>query len=895
MPSSPPPPPKKHLHPGLVASYRLQMTADFGFDDAAKVLPYLATLGISHVYLSPILQAAAGSAHGYDIVDHNRLSEELGGEAAYARFCHAATALGLKQIIDIVPNHMSIHDQRNAWWWDLLEDGPGSRFASYFDVDWDPPEAKNRNVLLVPILGDHRGKVLEKREIRLVRNGGRFVFRYHEHAVPVAFHTIGQLLNKTAESEPLEHEVETKLKFFADAYVTLPAPSVKDAVRRNQHKIVLIELVSAFFDQQPGAGAAVDRTLAKLSDDPAALDDFLNLQNHRLAYWKTGDRELDYRRFFDVNSLVGLRVEEEDVFRDTHRTIERLVRSGCVDGLRVDHIDGLADPQRYLERLRALAPKAWVVVEKILARDEALRASWPVHGTTGYDFLNEVMGVFVDQSAEGELTNLFAELTGEKRNFFEVSLDKRDAVLKEGLAADVDRLNQLLSESCASTRMYRDYTRFDLRQALRAFIAAFPVYRSYVHSSAHEDDVAWATTAARIATQRRPDLDPELFTLISNCLLRRPEGPAVPSFSQRLQQLTSPAMAKGVEDTAFYAWSRFIALNEVGGNPDAFGTSVIRFHEHNREAQAETPSRMIATATHDTKRGEDVRARLVAISEDPVGWRAAVTAFRSHNAPKKKNDAPDADSEYLFYQTLVGAWPVDEPRAQAFMRKAIRESKARTSWTTPNEAYEKAVEAFVGDCYADADFLSLVERFTNSIRLAGETNSLAQTLLKLTSPGVPDLYQGTELWSFDLVDPDNRRPVDWPLRAQMLDEVKHATLAQVMKHRGEGMPKLMLIHRALELRRRHKAAFEGEYEPISAQGRDASKVIAFHRGGEVVVAVPRLTQGRPDKLSGVTLQLPRGKWVNVLTGEHLSGHSVTAGELFARFPVGLLERIKDAP
>lgn len=874
------------------ATYRLQLNADFGFDAASKILPYLAKLGISHVYLSPILQAAEGSSHGYDVIDHNRLSEELGGEPAYSRFCLQASKLGLKQVVDIVPNHMSIHDRRNAWWWDLLEDGPGSRYASYFDVDWDPPESKNRNVLLVPVLGDHRGRILDKREITVVRNCARFVFRYHEHAVPVAFSTIGQVLNTAAKARVLEASVEQKLQFFADACIALPVPATKDPIRRNQHKVVLIDLLTHFLEAEPSAAAAIDDALATLNDDPIAMDDFLNQQNHRLAYWRTGDRELDYRRFFDVNSLVGLRVEEEEVFRDTHRTLERLIRNGCIDGLRVDHVDGMADPQKYLERLRALAPKAWVVVEKILARDEKLRASWPVQGTTGYDFINEVNGLFIDSRAEPQFSELFTALTGEKRSFEEVAFEKREGVLREALAADVDRLVQSLADSCASTHMYRDYTRFDLRKALRIFVAAFPVYRTYVRDEMTEadfaQDTAWAEGAVNKATERRPDLDPELFKLIEQCLLRTSEGISSKAFSSRLQQLTSPATAKGVEDTAFYTWSRFIGLNEVGGSPGVFGTSVERFHQENLWALANTPHRMIASSTHDTKRSEGVRARLAALTEYSGQWADTAMQWKRQNAAKKTEEAPDADGEYLFYQTLVGAWPLTAERAIAFMMKASREAKTRTNWTAPNESYERNLTSFINACFADADFMSHVERTVDLVRHEGEVNSLSATLLKLTSPGVPDLYQGTELWSVDLVDPDNRRPVDFVTREKMLDELSTLTAAQAMQRRHEGVPKMMLIHRALELRARRPELFEqGTYEPITAS---SDNVVAYQRDQHVVVAVPRLSKGTPEKLESTTFSVPKGNWVNVITGEKLTGGTIEASTLFAQFPVALLER-----
>jgi (1->4)-alpha-D-glucan 1-alpha-D-glucosylmutase len=894
-----------------IASYRLQLTPELGFAAAARLIPYLARLGISHVYLSPILQAAAGSTHGYDVIDHGRVSTDLGGDEAYLRFSRELSSHGLKQMVDIVPNHMSIGDRRNRWWWDVLENGPASRYADSFDVDWDPPEGRNRNVVLMPILADHRGLVLDRRELRVEREGARFTFRYFEHSLPVAPRSLATVLSSANQrlmllpvaehrtSEQRARAIQT-LAFLADSFGNLPSPTRRDTVstiRRHRDKDVLQDLLAAFLEATPEAAACVDQALVDLNEDTDALDSFLNQQNHRIAYWRTAERELDYRRFFDVTSLIGLRVEDEGVFEDTHRLIGRFVRDGLVHGLRVDHIDGLVDAAQYLTRLRALAPRAWIVVEKILVADEQLRRAWPVEGTTGYDFLNDVLGLFINPAAETAFTALYREVTGVDKPFEAIARVLRERVLREALAADVDRLVQLLVELCAASRMHRDWTRHELRQAVRTLVASFPVYRTYVRFEAgasvvDDDDARTVVRALELSLAARPDLDPRLFALLHDLLLGRSSLPGAEAFTLRFQQLTSPTVAKGIEDTAFYNYARLIALNEVGGDPGRFGSSIAHFHGRNLEAAARTPLRMTTTSTHDTKRSEDVRARLAVLSDHREQWARWVRDWRQHNEPKRSAEGPEAETELYFYQTLLGAWPLPLDRALAHMMKAVREAKVFTSWTKPDPVYEDAARAFIEACYADAVFLEKIEAAAGALAEPGRVCSMAQLLLKLTSPGVPDIYQGTELWSLDLVDPDNRRPVDFALRERLLEEAIRASPEDLLARLDEGLPKMALIHRTLGLRRRRPELFDarGGYEPLFAAGEHADHVVAFCRGGGAAVVVPRRFTLPPLTDLLATVPLPPGSWRNVLTSEEHRGGEVDVSALLRRFPVALLER-----
>jgi (1->4)-alpha-D-glucan 1-alpha-D-glucosylmutase len=868
------------------STYRLQLTPAFGFDAAAAVAPYLAALGVTHVYCSPYLQAAPGSTHGYDVVDHSRVNEELGGAAAHARFLAALDAAGLGQVIDVVPNHMATTPE-NRWWWDVLENGPASVYASYFDIDWDPPEAKLRSRVLLPVLGDHYGRVLEAGELQVVRAGGGFSVRYHDHAAPLAPRSLDDLLGRAAARCG-----SAELESLAAALGRLPLATAtdRDSVQeRHRDKEVLRDRLARLAADEGPVADALDAVVAELNADPDALDTLLARQNYRLAHWHTAGEELAYRRFFDVTGLVALRMEDELVFADTHALVLHWVREGAVHGLRVDHPDGLRDPEGYLRRLAEATGGTWVVVEKILEGEEALPATWPVAGTTGYEFLNQVGGLFVDAAGEQELTALYRELTGDDDDWPTVARTKKREVLSSVLAADLERVTAALMAVCEGRRRHRDYTRSELRAVLAELVAAFPVYRSYVDpvgGKASEADHRSVEVAVAGATGARPDLDAELVAFVADLLLAHVTGPAEAEFVARFQQLTGPVMAKGVEDTAFYTYTRFVARNEVGGDPGQLATDPGRFHAANAEALTAAPARMTTTATHDTKRGEDVRARLALLSQIPGPWADAVRRWRASNNRHRAGDWPDANTEYLMYQTLVGAWPLPLDRATAYMEKAVREAKVHTSWVAPNEGFESALRRFVESVLADGGFTADLEAFVAPLVWPGRVTAMAQTLIKLTAPGVPDTYQGTELWDLSLVDPDNRRPVDFEARSEALARLDRLRVEDVVAVAESGLPKVLVTTRALQLRRsRPEALGPGAYRPLEI---DDDHWLGFERGGSVAVVVPRfaLRTGRP----GATVALAAGAWRNVLTGDVVNGGRVPAETLVARFPVALLER-----
>jgi (1->4)-alpha-D-glucan 1-alpha-D-glucosylmutase len=879
----------------VLSTYRVQLRPEFDFDAAAAVADYLSALGVSHLYCSPYLQAAAGSSHGYDVVDPTRVSEELGGEAGHERLCQALAEHGLGQVLDIVPNHMAITGPDNRWWWDVLENGPASRYADTFDVDWEPREERLRNLVLLPILGNHYGRVLEAGELRLGRDGGRFEVSYREHRMPVAPRSLDELLRAAAGRCG-----SAELAFLAGAFGDLPEATATDresVARRHRDKEVLAGLLARLAGERHEVAAAVDGEVAAINGDPDRLDRLLSRQNYRLAWWRLAGRELDYRRFFDVSTLVGLRVEDERVFADTHARVLDWVSRGLIDGLRVDHPDGLYDPAQYCRRLRAAAPAAWLIVEKILQGDERLPADWEVDGTTGYDFLNRAGGLFVDPAAEGALSGLYAAVTGGSLDWPETARARKLQVLGELLAADVNRLGELFVAVCEQHRRHRDHSRHDLRAALREVAADLPVYRTYVRAEtgqAGEADRALVETAIAAAKRHRPDLPADLFDFLAAVLLLKVRGAAAAELAMRFQQLTAPAMAKGVEDTAFYVFNRLAALNEVGGDPGRFGVSPEEFHRRCQDTAAHWPRTMLALSTHDTKRGGDVRARLYLLSEIPERWGDAVRRWFAHNARHRQGGVPDADTEYLLYQTLVGAWPLDRERAAAYMEKAAREAKTHTSWHRPDPAWEAALRRFIADLDADAEFQRDLAELAAPLVGPGRVNSLALTLLELAAPGIPDLYQGCELWTSSLVDPDNRRPVDYALRRRLLARLPGASPEEVMAGMEEGLPKLWLVRQALHLRRRRPHCFGpgAAYLPLPVAGARAAHAVAFCRAGEVAVAVPRLVLGLAGDWGDTTIELPpeRGPWWHELTGETFAAGPCRAADLLGRFPVALLSR-----
>ena len=744
------------------ATYRVQLHAGFTFDDAAAITGYLAALGVTHLYCSPILQAAAGSTHGYDVVDHGRLSAELGGSAGYRRLSGRLTAAGLRLVLDIVPNHMALAGRANAWWWDVLENGPSSIYASFS------------------------------------------------------------------------------------------------------------------------------------SHDPDALDDLLSRQNYRLAYWRTAAEELSYRRFFDIETLAGLRVEDAAVFADTHRLILDLVADGTLDGLRVDHVDGLADPGGYLTRLQDAAGGGYVVVEKILQAGEELPGSWPVAGTSGYEFLNHVNQLFVDSRHEEAVRACYARFTGEERQYAEVARAAKLQIMREDLAAEVERLTGMLAGVCERHRRQRDHTRRELRESLRELIAAFPVYRTYAGAghpvtAADQGHVAAAVTAAR---QGRPDIDAELIGFIGELLTGGHRGDAEIAFAVRFAQVSAPVMAKGVEDTAFYRYQPLVSLNEVGGDPGRFGRPVTDFHHAMAHAAQRWPQAMLTLSTHDTKRSGDVRARISVLSELPAEWERAVRRWSRLTKGHKQEGWPDRNAEYLLYQILVGAWPVGPGRAGAFMLKAAKEAKVHTSWIDPNAGYEEALSAFVTAVLADEGFVADLRGFLARHRLVelGRLNSLAQVTLLLTCPGIPDLYQGTEVWDSSLVDPDNRRPVDYHWRRTLLENLAAAGPEEALARAGPGGPKLWLIHRVLGHRRRHPDAYGpgSGYQPLAVTGAKSAHAVAFARTGGLAVVVPRLVAGRGAAWADTAVELPAGRWTDVLTGERVRGGRIGLERLLRRFPVAVV-------
>ena len=800
---------------------------------------YLAELGVSHAYLSPVLQAARGSTHGYDVADPSTVSEELGGEEGHIALQRVLGEAGLGQILDIVPNHMAVATPDNRWWWDVLENGHSSVYVGYFDVDWGRPEAQQRNVVLVPILADHYGRELEAGRFTLQRTGGSFVLRYFDHQVPVAPRSLDQLIARAARHLPRGSApaVRAELGSLATALGRLPPSWATDRAsvkERHRDKEVLRAHLDALCSAHPEVAASVDAEVDALNASPDAMDELLGRQTYRLAYWRTASEEAQYRRFFDISELVGIRVEEDAVFADSHRLILRWLREGVIDGLRVDHIDGLRGPRAYLERLHDASSGGWVLVEKILARNEQLPTDWPVAGTTGYDWLNLAGGLLVRKEGAEALAGAFRSFTGLEEPWDDLVHDCKLFVLSSSLSADLHRLVGRMAEVCEHHRRHSNHTRRELRECLAEVIACYGVYRTYVSPGRKpsEADVAVVRRAVVNAGLRRPELDGELLAFLRDLLLGAVPGAAETEMALRFQQLTGPVMAKAVEDTAFYRYMPLVALNEVGGDPSSLGVSVREFHDACAEAQSRHPHRLLATSTHDTKRSEDVRARISVLSEIPREWSGTVERWHSLNRRRRVADLPDPATEWLFYQTLVGAWPISAERALAYMEKATREAKARTSWGSPDTIYEGAIGHFVASALRSRRFIDEVASFAGRVARPGQSNSLALKLLTLTAPGVPDLYQGSELWDLSLVDPDNRRPVDFALRMKLLAGAPDLDLPRLWADGDDlGQVKLALVQRTLQLRSRYEGAFgEGEagsYVPLLATGPASEHVVAF--------------------------------------------------------------------
>ncbi len=874
------------------ATYRLQLHAGFGFSDAAAIAPYLAQLGVSHVYLSPIFKARPGSVHGYDVTDHNQLNPELGTENDFSSMIDAFRDHGLGRILDIVPNHVGVWGADNPLWLDVLEWGPYSQYAGWFDIDWSAQDGK----LLAPVLGAQYGEELRSGKLKLhfEEDGSFAVWAYDAHKLPIHPLTFSLILGH-------QHPA---LDRMADLFLDLPQwrPQVAERARALKSELV------ALANKDEGARTAIEARVEEFNSDWRELDRLIRDQFWRVAFFRVAEDEINYRRFFNINDLAGLRIEAGPVFDHVHARIFRMLESGEIDGLRIDHIDGLFDPKAYLEALRAGAKRPfYLVVEKILAPHESLRADWPVEGTTGYDYTNLALGVLVEPGSEPAFTQAYFDLAGEDQDFATVARDGKLRIMENEMASELNALGRRAAQLAGESPMTADLTRALLQRAIRQVVANFPVYRTYLDfagmpADADRRDIAWAMTRAR---RSDPDVHPSAFDFLQNTLMAETEQPptqelshtAALRFAMRVQQFSGPVMAKGVEDTAFYRYNRFVALNEVGGAPERFGLAPALFHKANAARAQNWPHAMLATATHDTKRGEDNRARLAVLSEMPEEWRRQVETWtrilRARRGDVERTAAPDRDDVYMLYQMFVGSWPIDMldapsdeqreaygARIQAAIEKSLREAKRRSSWAAPDADYEQATQTFAKEALKSDTFLSNFLPFMRRVARLGIENSLIQTVGKLTAPGVPDIYQGCELWDLNLVDPDNRRPVDFAVReAAIADlaarlkapEQRSALFKTLMDEWQDGRAKLATTALLLALRREEPELFaSSDYQPMVIEGDRSDWAFGYVRtSGDrklavVIARYPAHREAEPDW--NARAQLPEAKWFDLFRG-----------------------------
>ncbi len=984
-----------------VATYRLQLNYIFGFKDAKKIVRYLRDLGISDIYSAPYFKTKEGSLSGYDIVDQNDLNPEVGTEEEFREFVAELKLHGMGQILDIVPNHMCIDSKDNARWMDVLENGMSSKYSDFFDVDWEPADIRMRYKVLLPFLGTPYGKALESSELKLHFSEGEFYVSYHDNVFPIMPKTYSSVLEYRIDDlknilPPESREYQELLSIISDLrYLPSSIDSGLERVaKRYREKEILKRRLRDLCAKYPTVQDFIAQNVEMFNGVPGKpgsfdmLDKLLEGQNYRLAFWQVASDENNYRRFFDINNLVAIRMEDIDVFRETHELVFRLIREGVVTGLRIDHADGLYNPLEYLYRLQkgcfiqlglgALVVRTdtdcyglgeaetefdlaqryeeivmsdrgfkpfYIIVEKILTKGEEVPQDWPVFGETGYNFLNLVNGIFVTTKNVKMFDTIYKRFARSEGNFQSTVYEKKKLIMRTVLSGEMNTIGHHLHEISERIRQARDFTRNSLTKAIIEVIACLPVYRSYVNSPNIQDrDRHYIELALSKAKRRIPDVAGSVFDFLNDVLLQKfPENLSDEDkrkwlkFVMRFQQFSGPVMAKGVEDTAFYSYNRLVSLNEVGGAPERFGTSLETFHGHNFERAKSWPHTLNATATHDTKRGEDVRARINVLSEIPVQWKEHIMQWRRYAKKLKKivgsEPVPDSNDEYMLYQTLIGAWPALEMdkdgyeifkgRIMEYARKAAREAKVNTSWRSPNTDYEEGLLSFISAILENTPgnlFLKDFREFQKNISRFGMYNSLSQTLLKITSPGVPDFYQGTELWDFRLVDPDNRRPVDYGTRINMLAEIKGREavecplkiIAELMDKWQDGRIKMFLIYKALQFRGAIRQIFDkGEYVTMEAKGQKAGNVCAFARRSQsmaVLVITPRfLTELSPmteqsqfvekawaDTHVVIPFHEVGTKYRNVFTGEYtnvkkLDGQrGLRLAEIFRHFPVALL-------
>jgi (1->4)-alpha-D-glucan 1-alpha-D-glucosylmutase len=866
------------------ATYRLQLHREFPLRQAREVLPYLAELGISHVYLSPCLQAVPGSGHGYDVTDPTRISDDLGGESAWSDFVDAVRSQGLRVLLDIVPNHMSA-SAHNPWWDDVLAHGPYSEFAGSFDFKIG--SGKAFRVQLCSLARPY-AEALEAGELELVVEDGRPRVRHFDNTWPVGPASWGALLGAPL-STPLRTPASAEPQCFGELerLQTLAEPDEEARAAYAVHATRAQELMSEAH-RDGRLQSAVERTRT----DRELLNAVLQRQFYLLHGWKLAGELGNYRRFFDVGALAGIRTELPAVFAATHARIETMISRGEIDGLRVDHPDGLREPLEYFKRLRARLPHGRLYLEKILENDERLKDDWPVDGSVGYEFLAKVNRLWMDDQRIDVLTATYSDFTGHTVNFAKLVREKKRAIVESTFSADHERLAAAALELARADWRTRDLSPRQLREALARLIVALPVYRTYrTLNTVHDDDRRILTEAIQSARIGAPDIDAAVFDFLAALFSKSRLNDTEADFIAQWQQLTPAVMAKGVEDTTFYCFDRLVSCNEVGSQASLVGISADKFHEFCHSLSDRWPHNMLATSTHDNKRSEDVRTRISLLSEIPERWAEALHLWSNLNAAAWQNHTPDRHAEYLLYQTLIGAWPIDRERCWQYMLKACREAKINTSWQEPNNAYEESLRGFVDGVLGAPEFIASLERFIEPLILPGRINSLAQTLIKMVAPGVPDFYQGTELWDLSLVDPDNRRPVDFELRAGLVRRARELSAAQVTAEWDSGLPKLWMIDRVLTLRRERAQDFsdQSKYQPLVAQGSHLGRLLAFRRGENLIAVVPRFTLTLAGEWSDTRLPLPGGVWRNCFTDNVLQ-REVTPDALFSTFPVALLIR-----
>jgi (1->4)-alpha-D-glucan 1-alpha-D-glucosylmutase len=989
-----------------ISTYRLQINMNFRFSDARNIISYLYDLGISDIYASPYFKATAGSTHGYDIVDHNYLNPEIGTEEEYNELIAELQKYGMGQLLDIVPNHMCIESKDNIWWMDVLENGPSSIYADYFDIDWDPLKKELKNKILLPVLGDQYGNILEAQKLRLAFEEGAFFLYYFENKFPIIpktyifilKHRIDKLENILSSDNP--HYVELLSIITAIDHLPPYTETAPEKVaERYREKEIIKKRLWTLYNESSEIKDFIDenvRIFNGIKGDPGSFDllnELLNMQAYRLSYWRVATEEINYRRFFDINSLAAIKIEKPVIFVDTHKLLMQLIKEGKVTGLRVDHPDGLYDPSGYFHKLQrncflqtrlsysegvkkeisqpfehsdleeeilneydkilSKNPQFkpfYIIGEKILSKGERMPEDWPIFSTTGYVFLNAVNGIFVEMSNAKAFDDIYSKFTKLKINFQDVVYKNRKLIMKVAMSSEINSLGHFLNRISEKNRHTRDFTLNSLTNVIIEVIAFFPVYRTYTNSMKVKDkDRQYIEAAVSKAKRNNPAISASIFDFLKDVLLLKfpdnfsdEEKNEWLDFVMRFQKLTGPVMAKGLEDTSFYIYNRLISLNEVGGSPDRFGISLEAFHGMNIERIKFWPHALITTSTHDSKRSEDVRARINVLSEIPNEWKKRLIYWSRLNKKTKVlvdgQIVPDHNEEYLLYQTLIGAWPIEiknekeyeefKIRIRNYMLKAIREAKVNTSWINPNTIYEDALQIFIDrimDNKSENQFLKDFLGFQKIISNCGLYNSLSQTLLKITSPGVPDFYQGTELWDFSLVDPDNRRPVDYEVRKKMLKELRkresEIPLSDLTReltiNKENGMIKLYLIYKTLNYRRDKRDLFDrGEYLPLEVMEGKADNVCAFARriaNREIVIAVPRfftklITQPEAlplgkevwnDSFMVVPFAEVGAKYHNIFTGEIITARNyknattLHLSEVFLNFPAAMMERIYD--